>query len=224
MLNTKSIIEQVKDLLKSENKEIEIPINTIVGIDDYDELVYIENIRLSKFNDKPYLDLSGGTYRKITRDDIVERRSEDWAEEERDIWVEMARAGRTDDGLYEWWEQACEEAEAEGLLYPFDDDSDRAMIENAYDEMPKSKKSIIEETWGAKGDYREDMDADINLDCYWVTVSWGCTCPMGSLGYANRPKSVVEQVKNWKCITEPKLVKFLAKTIDELKEKEEEKV
>ena len=220
-MNTNQVIEQVKELLKSNNKEISIPVNTIVGIDDYDELVYIENIRLSKFNNKPYLDLSGGTYRKITRDNIVERRSEDWAEEERDIWAEMVRAGRTDDGLYDWWEQACDEAESEGLLYPFDDDSDRAMIENAYDEMPKSKKAIIEETWGAKGNYEEDMDEDVNLNSDWVTVYWGSTCPMGSSGYANRPKSVVEQVKDWKCITEPKLVKFLAKTIDELKAERE---
>ena len=223
-MNTNEIIKQVQDLLASDNKDIEIPVNTIVGIDDCDELVYIENISLYKHSDKPSLNISGGTYRKITRNDIVERRSEDWAEEERDMWVEMVRAGRTDDGLYEWWEQACDEAESEGLLYPFDDDSDRSMIENAYNKMPKNKRTIIEETWGEKGNYEEDMDEEINLNSDWVTVYWGSTCPMGCSGYANRPKSVVEQVKNWKCITEPKLVKFLAETIDELREQDKEEV
>ena len=161
------------------------------------------------------------TFRKVTVRDVEQRRSEDWAEEERDIWVEMARAGRIDDDLYDWWEQACDEAEAEGLLYPFDDDSYRSLIENKYEELSKAHKDKIKEEWGIKGNPYKDIDDEVNQNSDWLTVycgSSGGTLTMYRHCSYNHYEKCVEQLADWKVCLYPELIKFLMKTIDKLEE------
>lgn len=226
MLNTKELKRQVQNLIKSDNQELSIHVNEIVGIDENDELVYIENIRLARNysledNDNLSLTVSGMTFRKITVQDVEERTSEDWAYEERDLWVSCVQSERTDDSLLDWWNDACEEAKSEGLLYPFDDDSDRSLIEAKYKVLPKKFKDKITEEWGTKGSLDEDLDEEVNQSSDWLTVYCGS---MGSIlegyrCYANSPyKNSTEVLKDWKVCLYPELMKFLAKTIDEGKE------
>lgn len=223
MLNEKEIIEQVKDLLKGEDRDEKIEVNAIVGIDETNELVYIETISRAKYTSKLILSVQGGTYRPISTDDIEERTGEDWADEERDLWVQAVESGRTNEGLYEWWQECCEEAESEGLLYPFDDDSDRYMIEEAYKELEQEQKDEIEETWGTKGNYEDEWDTDENLQSDWYTIHWGLSGSVISRNghYVGSPETAKGRVQEWKVNLYPELINFLAETIDELAEKEE---
>ena len=221
-LNEKEIIKQVKDLLKNNNTEIKIPVNTIIGIDETNELVYLETISMYKYSDRPTLSVQGMTFRTLSVDEIEERRSEDWADEERDLWVQAVQTGYTDEGLTDWWESACEEAEMEGLLYPYDDDSDRDMIEETYAELPQDFKDEIEAVWGTKGTYREDVDLQEALDesrnSDWFTVYWGSSGSVISRNghYVGSPNTATERVAGWKVQLYPELIQFLATTIDEL--------
>ena len=221
-LNEKEIIKQVKDLLKNNNKEIEIPVFEIIGIDETNELVYLETISMYKYSNEPTLDVRGMTFRTLSVNEIEERRSEDWADEERDLWVQAVQTGYSDESLADWWKSACEEAEMEGLLYPFDDDSDRDTIEKTYAELPQDFKDEIEAVWGVKGTYREDVDLEENLrdnrESAWYTVYWGLSGSVISRNghYVGSPDTATERVAGWKVQLYPELIQFLATTIDEL--------
>lgn len=221
-LNEKEIIKQVKDLLKSNNTEIEIPIYDIIGIDETNELVYLEAISMYKYSDRPTLDVRGMTFRTLSVDEIEERRSEDWADEERDLWVYAVQGGYTDEGLADWWKSECEKGEMEGLLYPYDDDSYRDMIEETYAELPQDFKDKIEEAWGTKGTYRDDVDLqealDESRDSDWYTVYCGLSGGVISRNgyYVGSPETATERVEGWKVQLYPELIQFLATTIDEL--------
>ena len=223
MLNEKEIIKQVEDLLKGEDKEAKIEVNALVGIDETNELVYIETISLAKYTNNVTLGVYGGTYRPISTDDIEERTGEDWAYEERDLWVQAVESDRTDEGLLEWWQECCEGAEMEGLLYPFDDNSDREEIEEAYKKLTQKQKDKIEEIWGTKGNYEDEWDTDENLQSNWYTVTWGLSGSVINRNghYADSPETAKGRVEEWKVNLYPELINFLAETIDELAEKEE---
>ena len=224
MLNEKEIISKVKELIESGEKGKEIEVNEIIGIDDYGEVVYLENIGLYKYSDKNSLDVRGMTFRTISVADIEERRSEDYAYEERDLWVESVRADRTDEGLLEWWEDCCNEADNYGQLYPFDDDIYREEFEDSYKELSDEQKKQIEEVLGVKGNYEESWDSDENEDSDWYTVYCGSS---GSVIHDGRyccgekgNQTATDRVNEWKLQLYPKLIKFLAQTYDDLKKGE----
>ena len=208
----------VEELIKNKDFETQIPINNIVGIDETDELVYIENIHLNgacSRGENLYLDIHGYTFRKITNDDIEERRSPEYAENERDMWVIAVQDGYTDSSLEDWWEELCDEADG---LYPYDDNSFRYELEKAYENLNKKNKEAIEEEWGIKGNPDEDTDSEVNQNSDWVTGYCGT---MGSVishngYYVGSPETALERVVEWKVNLYPQLINFLAKTHDKL--------
>ena len=216
-IKTEELIEQIKKLVDTTDFSTSIPVNEIVGIDHTGELVYLETISLYKYLDTPTLDVRGMTFRNITVGEVEERRSEYWAEEERDIWAEACRCGYTDKGLYEWWEECCDEAEACGQLYPYDDDSYREEFEYKYKELPKDLKDKIEEVWGVKGDLDSDLSEEVNRNSDWLTVYCGSIGRCVDTGhYVGSPETCTEAVEQWELNLYPELINFIAKLQDDL--------
>jgi len=221
MLNTKEIKEQVNELIKENNKDVTIHVNNIVGIDQNNELVYLESISLYRYTGKMGLQVEGMTFEKVTVEEVEERREESWAYEERDMWVEEVKDGSTDDGLLEWWENCCEEAKSEGLLYPFDDDSYRSLIENKYDSLTDEQQEMIKKEWGIKGNPEEDIDEEVNQNSDWLTVRIGS---MGNVLNTTRYclyssyEHCADQLKDWRVCLYPELIEFLMNMTDQLNE------
>lgn len=221
MLNEKQIIPKIKELIKNNDRENKIELNEIIGIDDYGEIVYLENIYLYKYSDSKSLQAQGMTFRTVSVDDIRERRDEDHAYDERDLWVECVREDRTNEGLLDWWEDCCDEADSYGQLYPFDDNSYREEFESAYKELSEKQKEQIREVLGTKGDYEEEWDSEVNENSDWYTVYCGMSGNVISDGsYCCGEKgnqTATDRVNEWKLQLYPELIKFLAQTYDDLK-------
>ena len=81
------------------------------------------------------------TMTPVFQSEIDERR--ECADDER--WRQAVACGQTDLGLDDWWEECCNEADNEGLFYPYDDDSYRAEFNAILSHASKSDLQAIKE-------------------------------------------------------------------------------
>lgn len=117
----------------------------IAGIYD-GELVVLDEIERNEDGTINHVHVH--TFSKITQGEVDERKNNP----DEEIWKECVAADRTTDGLDDWWEDACDEAEMEGLLFPFDDNSFREETHEAINNLPADKKELLEEEWGVLGE------------------------------------------------------------------------
>lgn len=87
---------------------------------------------------------TGYIMRPVYQDEIDEYNDIDWLMDyTRERWEMAVRAGDTDLGFREWCEMAVQDAQNEGLLYPWDDPSFRDEFDDAVENAPAGVREKI---------------------------------------------------------------------------------
>lgn len=113
----------------------------ILGIQD-DELVCLSEITNVTCCGEKSGQIHTITMRALTEETIENQKD---PENLRDLWIEAVKGGYTDDGLEDWVEDACAEAEGNDQYFPFDDDSYRSDTNYALENLPEKEREKITE-------------------------------------------------------------------------------
>lgn len=217
MINEEQILTQLITLFKKDDRDTVIPINSIVGIDEAENFVYIQQLGIIGMQPlTPLIEVRGGTFNPLSRKLIMRRRKgKDWSYEATVKSEDLKEDLEQDDGSISLEEYV--QVTNEGL-FPFDDDSYREEFESSYKTLLEVEQQQICSILGAKGSYEESLNSKKNINSKWITVSYDSWDWVKKRASANEKYSPFlsheDRIKKWKCNLYPSLTLSLAKIED----------
>lgn len=219
MINEKQILTQLITLFEKDDRDTIIPINSIVGIDEAENFIYIGHLGIVGMQPlTPLIEVHGGTFTPLSRKLIMKRRKgKDWSYEATVKSEDLKQDLESEDGsiVLEDYIQVANEG-----LFPFDDDSYREEFESSYKALLEVEQQEICSILGTKGNYKESLNSKKNINSKWVTVSYDSWDWVKKRAGVSKKYSSFssheDRVKRWKCNLYPSLTLSLAKLEDML--------